>query len=85
MSSTDLLYSLIVLFVGNKPLIASRPYFKNSFLLCMGLHIYVVNVRPSSLQSAVLVDFINHFHVIYFPGTFGFYFLYSWTIVFVCW
>ena len=40
----------------------------------MGLHFYVVNVRPSSLQSAVLVDFINHFHVIYFPGTFGFYF-----------
>ena len=88
MCSTELVYALIVVFIGNNPLeklqLLLPHILKIHFLLCVGLHFcyYAVNVKLSSLHSVVLVDCIHDFYVIYFPGIYGFYFLYSWAIVF---
>ena len=86
MSSIEVVYPLIVVFVGNNPLVKLQlllPHIlKINFLLCLVLHFcyYAVNLRLSSLHTDVLVDCIHDFHVIDFPGKYGFYFLCSLTI-----
>ena len=88
MSSIELIYTLIVVFAGNNPLVKLLlllpRILKIPFLLCLGRHFfyYPVKLRLSLLHSDILVDCIHHFHVINFPGIYGFYFLCSWIILF---
>ena len=78
MSPTELVYPLILVFVGNNPLVKLQLVLPNllkiHLLLCVGLHFrfYAVNLRLSSLHSVVFFDGIHHFHVIYFLVYIGF-------------
>ena len=83
MSSTELVYLLIVVFLGNNPLVKLQllsPIFKK-FMHAPHFNYYTVNLRLSLFDSVVLVDCIHHFHIIYFPGIYGFYFLCGWTML----
>ena len=88
MSSTQLIYPLIVVFDGNNPLVKLQlllhHIYKIIFSLRLGVYLlyYAVSLRLYLLHSVVLVDCNHHFHVIYFPVMYGFCYLSRWIIVF---
>ena len=90
LSCTRLLYPLIVVFVGNNPLVKLQLLIsyilKIHFLLCVCLQFcyYTVNLKLSSPHSVVLVDCIHTFMKYTFLLYMGFIFYVVGPLFFLC-